>query len=97
MSVNWLEHFHESDREIQISGVRNALADKGFQVNRNGRFAVLNVGVVIRQVGNRPLRFIRLGTPGDPSHIGIFGYTPGDYITAAALANSVQEEYPAIE
>ena len=96
LSTNWLEHFHESDRMIQISGVRNALSGKGFRVNRNGRLAVLNVGVTHGQVSDRPLRFIRLGTPGDPSHTGIFGYTPGDYITAAALAYSVSEEYSAI-
>ena len=96
LSANWLEHFHESNRLLQMSGVRNALASKGFRVNRNGRFAVLNVGVAIGQVVNTPLRFIRLGTPGDPSHTGIFGCTPGDYITAAVLARLIQEEYPAI-
>ena len=97
LSANWLEHFHKTDRLIQMSEVRNVLASKGFRVNRNGRFAVLNVGVTMEQVGDTPLRFILLGTPGDPSHIGIFGCTPGDYITAAALANSVKEEYPAFQ
>lgn len=95
LSVNWLEHFHESDRTIQISGVRNALSGKGFRVNRHGRLAVLNVGAAIRRVSDMPLRFVPLGTPGDPSHTGIFGYAPGDYITAAALAYAVSEEHPA--
>ena len=99
LSTNWLEYFHDSDRASQIAGVRQAFADKGFRVRRNATFAVLNVGTTAercRDELNVVIQFVVLGEPHDPSHTGIFGYAPGDYITAAALAYSVSEEYPAI-
>ena len=97
LSTNWLEYFHQSDRQIQLSGVRAVLAGKGFNVSVNGRFAVLNVGTVRRQVGRGQLRFALLGQANDPSHAGIFGYTADDIDTAGELAESVEELYPAIE
>ena len=44
LSTNWLEHFHDADRQAQIAGVRQALSDKGFRVRSSAVFAVLNVG-----------------------------------------------------
>ena len=104
LSVNWLEHFHVSDRQIQVSSVRDSLARKNFSVNPNGRFAVLNVGVADQQVrrfqGVR-LLFQLLGQTSAPSHTGIFGYGPASvdsksYDIAQSWAELVQEEYPAI-
>ena len=98
LSTNWLERFHHSDRPRQIAGVRQALGDKGFNVRPNGAFAVLNVGGTvdsIRQTGNLTVRFVALGEARDPSHTGIFGYTPEDTDTAAALARLATEMYPA--
>ena len=104
LSANWLEHFHESDRQIQVSGVRASLAGKNFDVNPNGRFAVLNVEVSdnrVRQIHGVRLLFQLLRQASDPSHTGVFGYGPPSvdpkgYDIAQSLAESVQEEYPAI-
>ena len=97
LSTNWLEYFHASDREIQMSGVRGALSRKGFRVSANGKFAIVNVGEANRHVSGVQLSFIVLGQASDPSHAGIFGYQAGDADTAIALAKSVREMYPAVE
>ena len=97
LSTNWLEYFHESERDVQISGVRAALAGKNFNVNPNGRFAVLNVGATIRQVRDAQLAFALLGQASDPSHAGIFGYGALDFNVADGLALAVRELHPAAE
>ena len=99
LSTNWLEYFHDSDRDIQISGVRQALADKGFRTGRNSYFATLNVGVSVAACGdilNLNIQFIALGEAHDPSHTGIYGCA-GNVRAAAVLAQSVNpnEIYPA--
>ena len=101
LSTNWLEYFHDSDRQSQIAGVRQALADKNFRVSRTGAFAVLNVGAAVSacKAGlNRQIEIIALGEAHDPSHTGIFGYTEYDPDIAARLATSVNsnEIYPAV-
>ena len=98
LSTNWLEYFHESDRNVQIAGVNQALTDKRFRVANSGAFAVLNVGAAIVacwEERNLEIRFTRLGESGDPTHTGIFGYTVEDTDTAATLARQVREVYPA--
>ncbi len=97
LSTNWLEHFHDSHRQAQITGVQQALADKGFHVRRNAVFAVLNVGVSIAACKNDlnlDIQIVTLGESHDPSHTGIFGYVAGDTNTAATLARQVREVYP---
>lgn len=79
-----------------MSGVRTALADKGFVVSANGRFAVLNVGISSQRIQRLGLRFVLLGQASDMSHAGIFGYTASDIDIAGELAESVQELHPAI-
>ena len=64
LSINWLEHFDQSDRVVQVTGVRAALAAKNFRVHPKGRFAILNVGVAsqrVRQFQNLRLLFQVLG------------------------------------
>ena len=100
LSTNWLEHFHDSDRQTQIAGVQRALAGKGFRVRRNAAFAVLNVGVattVCKHDLNLDIQITTLGDAHDPSHSGIFGYTADDTDVAALLARQVNpgEVYPA--
>ena len=98
LSTNWLEHFHDSDRQAQIAGVHRALTDKGFQVRRNAAFAVLNVGVATTACKNDlniDILVVALGESRDPSHAGIYGYVAGDTNTAATLARQVREVYPA--
>ena len=95
MSTNWLEYFHPSGRQLQISRVRGTLEAKGFRVNRNGGFAVLNVGDATKVVGYVGLSVLLLGQSNDPSHAGIFGIPKGDADIAVALGKSVRELHPA--
>ncbi len=98
LSTNWLEHCHESNRSIQVSGVHRALTGKGFRITSSGAFAVLNAGATAaacREERSLAIRLIRLGESRDPSHTGIYGYEAGDTDTARTLAQSVQEVYPA--
>jgi hypothetical protein len=96
LSTNWLEYFHDLDRQIQVSGIRQALSDKGFRFSPNGRLAILNVGHSTSCVERVALRFTVLGQARDPSHVGVFGYLSNDADIALALAESVRELYPAI-
>ena len=100
MSVNWLEHFHPADREVQLAGVRQTLRDKGFQLSRAGRFAALNGGDAVDQCRQRldlEIRFINLGAAHDPSHTGIYGLAANPTRAAEVLAQAVSpaEVYPA--
>ena len=100
LSTNWLEHFHDADRQVQIAGVRQALTDKGFRVRRTAAFAVLNVGAIITAYKNdldSDIQIVTLGDAHDPSHTGIFGYTEYDTDVAALLARQVSpgEVHPA--
>lgn len=99
LSTNWLEYFHPADRQFQVVAVRNALEGKGFRVNRNGCFAILNVGAAVQQVFNDCnvlLNFTPLGQAGDPSHTGIFGYRIDDTDVAESLAKLVREIHPSV-
>ena len=87
LSTNWLEHFHDMDRQVQLSGVRASLAGKGFGLRAGGTFAVVNVGVASQLVQKVQLRFLLLGQENDLSHAGIFGYTPSDIDVAGDLRN----------
>ena len=103
LSASWLEYFHQSDRGIQISGVRTALDSKNFSIHAKGAFAILNVGHSVYRVFSFlkvPLKFQVLGEVQDPSHTGIFGYGSASFVSndndvAQSLAASVQEIHPA--
>lgn len=98
LSTNWMDYFHNTDRQFQIAGVRKALTDKGFQVSRGTAFAVLNVGAATAARKNEldlNIQIIALGEAHDPSHVGIFGYTEHNADAASTLARQVREVYPA--
>ena len=100
LSTNWLEYFHNSERQSQIAGVHRALADKGFHVRASTSSAVLNVGITIvvcKNALNVDIQILTLGEPHDPSHTGIFGYQARNATVAAILATMVRpdEIYPA--
>ena len=96
LSTNWLEHFHPSDRQLQVSGVRRTLEGKGFRVNRNGGFAILNVGVATKSVSTASLNFVLLRQTNDPPHVGVFGIPEDHADIAVALAKSVRELHSAM-
>ena len=93
LSANWLEYFHDSDRAVQIAGVRQALAGKGFQLRRNARLAVLNTGDAIAASRNSlgiPLQFVALAEATDPSHTAIYyGDDPQNHSAAVAALLAV--------
>ena len=95
LSANWLEYFHLTDRHLQLAGIRQTLQSKGFRLNRNGGFAILNVGSVTLAASDVELRFVLLGQPNDPSHTGIFNI-PNDSDIAVVMAKAVLELHPAI-
>lgn len=95
LSTNWLEHFHDYDRQAQIAGVQQALTGKGFHVRRNTAFAVLSVGAAATACQNDlslDIQIVALRELRDPSHADIFGYAARDINTAATLA---RQAYPA--
>ena len=100
LSTNWLEYFHDADRQSQIAGVQQALTDKGFQIRRTASFAVLNVGAAVvrcKDARDIAIQFVALGEAQDPSHTGIYGYTTENAAVASLLATLVapNEVYPA--
>lgn len=59
LSVNWLEYFGEPSLEMAVDGVRQAFREKGYQVARTGRFAVLSVRVA-KEAGARGDRLLSI-------------------------------------
>lgn len=101
LSVNWLEYFGLQDVEQAIQRVRLAFQQKGYDVRKNGRFAVLSVDEVsrvIRQTFNRSLTIEHRPTCRDPSHAGISGYGVEDMEIAAELCLLLDDDdvHPAV-
>lgn len=95
LSTNRLEYFDDSDRQLQIEGIRRALSGKGFRLSHNGLFAVINVGAasdVCHNHLNLDIRFVALGELHDPSHTGIFGLAVSNLAAADLLASLVNLE-----
>lgn len=101
LSVNWLEYFGKPSLEMAVDGIRQVFREKGYQVAKRGRFAVLNVRAAKEAGarGNRLLAIDRLPTPEDPSHAGISGYENSNLTVRLALAQLVtlQDVYPTLE
>ena len=104
LSVNWLEAF-EPPKIQQLSEVRRLFR---LSVRRNGRFAELHVGTVLRTVSEE-LTTLRMlhdpleaghGFDADPSHAEIVGLPPCDSDEAALvgdlIADCVIDMHPAI-
>ena len=94
LSVNWMEHFGETDQKTQISKIREHIE---LTLAKNGLFAILNVGKVIDQIrrfGEKMLAILHAPTPGDPSHSGVYGYQHEDFLVAELIAEIVIEIYP---
>ena len=102
LSTNWLEHFHQSERPIQLAGVRQSLS-RNLTLSRNGKLAVLNIGAstaLCKSKAQVDIQFRTTGEPDDPSHTGIYGYNKPtrNAKVATVLADAVKanEVYPAL-
>ena len=76
LSTAWLEHFHCTDKQIQMRGVAEALKVK-LKLLASARICVLNVGKAIQscqQLSGVDIEVWLLGEPDDPSHTGIYGH-----------------------
>jgi len=94
LSVNWMEHFAETDKKAQIAKIREHIE---LSLAKFGLFAVLNVGRVIDQIqrfGEKKLAILHEPTQGDPSHCGVHGYQHEDLLVAELIAEMVIEIYP---
>ena len=94
LSVNWMEHFGETDQKAQIAKIREHIE---LSLAKYGLFAVLNVGKVIDQIqrfGEKRLTILHEPTQGDPSHSGVHGYQHEDLLVAELIAEMVIEIYP---
>ncbi|MCY4127772.1 MAG: hypothetical protein OXG15_00890 [Gammaproteobacteria bacterium] len=103
LPVNWLEVLG-SDRSNQLSEVRRL---SRLELRRNGRFAELNVGEVIRRVAHEldTLRIMHVplteseGFPADSSHALISGLPPGEsdhaLLVGDLIARCVVSMHPA--
>jgi len=108
LSVNWLEFLDARDRGRQLAALRQALSSRGHRVGATARFAVLNVGKLIAHVRERsdtrrPLwvqhePFLKQDVAyDDPSHAGVYGYSPEEDAIADLIAQIVDADdiYPA--
>ncbi len=94
LSVNWMEHFRETDKKTQIAKIREYIE---LSLAKYGLFAVLNVGRVIDHIqrfGEKKLAILHEPTQDDPSHSGVHGYQPEDLLVAELIAEMVIEIYP---
>ena len=94
LSVNWMEHFGETDQKAQIAKIREYIE---LSLAKYGLFAVLNVEKVIDQIqmfGEKKLAILHEPTQGDPSHSGVYGYQHEDLLVAELIAEIVIEIYP---
>ena len=95
LSTNWLEHFHPSDRAIQVPAVCKSLTDKGRTVKFEDLLIVLNVGTATKRCKAKlgvGLSFVTLGELDDPSHTGIYGISANVAKVASELAASVKPD-----
>ena len=105
LSVNWLEILNCTDREDEISEIRNVYSAK-FTVSKNAELAVLNVGELCQKVveespDHRTLEvfhtpIISSGSElGDPSHSEIYNLIPDNELIAELILQTIQQTYPA--
>lgn len=101
LSVNWLEHTGPSSRAKQLDIVRKHLTNKGMNLTKKGRLAVVHLGTTFDLVekgtpdGRRLTAYHEPELPHDPSHSGIFGYREDDDLIADLIAEAVSEHYAA--
>jgi|APSaa5957512576_1039674.scaffolds.fasta_scaffold88373_2 hypothetical protein len=102
LSVDWLEFLNCSNREAEITEMRNVYANR-LDVGKKAKIAILNVGNTLQEVqansqDNRKLNIIHdpLVPEGAQSpHSGIYGLKEDDDMIAELLAQCISESSPA--
>lgn len=92
LSVNWLEYFRLQSVDHCVERVRQAFANKGFNVRPNGRFVVIRVGTAkaaVKVAIGKPGRVHHHPLQDDQSHARLTGYSSSDLAVAAELRNAV--------
>lgn len=94
LSTNWLEYLDPTDRTRQLEKLRKAFAGKKFSIAAGAKFAVLNVGVLKRNVSDGTGQQCRpdvthLPQADDPSHAGILGIVNQDELVAELVLQAV--------
>ena len=100
LSVNWLEFFNCSNREGEISEIRDTYERNFNSIGAGARIAVLNVGEVREIVlneshDNRNLEVHHAPEEIDPSHSEIYHMNPDHEFIAELIIEVIQEEHPA--
>ena len=96
LSVNWLECLDAPDLGAAVERVRQTFCRKGYQLRRNGKFAVVSVGAALAAVAEtvgRRGRVEHLPLEDDESHAGLFGYSADDLAVAVELRALIQREH----
>ena len=94
LSNVWLEFFHCTNRQKQITGVLEALRRKRTVASKS-KLAVFNIHEALlrcAEEGEVLLDIMTTGEPCDPSHAGIFGYPHANREVAAIFAELVTHQ-----
>jgi hypothetical protein len=101
LSVNWLESLKCSNRESEITQIRE-IYSKRFTVKPLAKITVLNVGKVRKEVrkkspDGRNLEVLHEPLEDDPSHSGIYNLKPDNELIAELILETIQDTdiYPA--
>lgn len=101
LSVNWLEKTGANCRSEQLDLIRHFAAAGGLTLRASGKFAVLALSTTLAWVQEQASRRLSvchepIGQT-DPTHCGIYGYSPEDQMVADLLALKVSEVHPALK
>ncbi len=99
LSVNWLEFLNCSNRDSEITEIRNIYSVK-LNVGARAKLAVINVGEVCEKVltespDRRNVEVLHDPMDDDPSHSGIYNLEPDGELIAELILETVRETYPA--
>lgn len=101
LSVNWLEFLSKNDLTRSLQKVRSRFRSRSYQLRRNGRFVVANVGQCKEAATHvqGQIEFRHLPLPSDDSHAGIFGISEDDLALATEISRLVSKAdvHPAID
>ena len=100
LSVNWMEFLNCTNREGEITQLRNIYSSKFTRVAAGVKIAVLNVGDVRKKVfaespDRRDLKVLHDPELNDPSHSVMHNLKPDYELIAELILQTIREEYPA--